>query len=66
MLRPCDRCGKGSYEADIKEEEESITAGYYRGWTEFTNPGELIVCDACMHADPRYIAVYGKRFPCLS
>lgn len=40
-----------------------MTAGYYvaAAWSAFTNPGELYVCESCMWADPRYIAVYGRH-----
>lgn len=41
---------------------EGFTAGYYvvAAWQDFCNDGEVYVCDACMWADHRYIAVYGK------
>jgi hypothetical protein len=43
-----------------------MSAGYYHitwpngCWARFANEGEEYVCDACMWADPRYIAIYGK------
>lgn len=42
-------------------ESEYFTAGFYKraGWAEFFNEGEGRICDACMFADPRYIAIYG-------
>jgi len=38
-----------------------MTAGYYvaSAWQKCANPGEVYICDACMWADPRYIADYG-------
>lgn len=41
-----------------------MTAGYYDvrgtgGWADYANPGEQFICDSCMWADPRYIAVHG-------
>jgi hypothetical protein len=55
----CDRCKR-----DIKDFRQpdagGMTAGYYYRWFDFTDPGEEVVCDECMWADPRYIAVYGK------
>jgi hypothetical protein len=54
----CDRCKK---EVDSPPPTgEGMTAGYYHNWTQFTNPGEVNVCDECMWADARYIAVYGN------
>lgn len=62
----CDRC-----KVDVtKLVEEStcldgtMTMGYYQGgpaspWKRFMNESEMILCDYCMWADPRYIAVYG-------
>lgn len=37
-----------------------MTAGYYYGWLEFMNPGEMIVCDSCMWQDPRFKIAYGE------
>ena len=39
----------------------NYTAGYYEAiaWPQFSNPGEIIICDSCMWHDPRYIEVYG-------
>jgi hypothetical protein len=58
----CDRCG------DLIDgfRGEHATAGFYdttgdSWWSKFSNPGEQNVCDACMWADPRYIAEYGPR-----
>jgi hypothetical protein len=46
------------------------TGGYYDVrlpsiWSQFARPDEHFVCDACMWADPRYIAVYGAMAPRL-
>ena len=57
----CDRCGKEVAKFEQIRDEKTMTAGYYRGWTEFMNPGENIICDRCMWADPRYIAVHGEH-----
>lgn len=58
----CSRCRQ-----EIKNARpplgEGMTAGYYvvdDYWQRFCNMGERYVCDACMWADERYIAVYGK------
>lgn len=61
----CDRCGR---EIEGWEETDPIgmTAGYYNvetGWPQFANPGEKVVCDQCMWADPRYQAVYSPVVP---
>ena len=60
----CDRCD---------DEIEGLrgqfaTAGFYdtagqSWWARYANPGEKIVCDACMWADPRYRADYGINEP---
>jgi hypothetical protein len=60
----CSRCHEvipGS-----KLPDGTMTAGYYvvepgSGWQEYAKPGEQYLCDGCMWADPRYIAVYGKH-----
>lgn len=60
----CDRCGakvdgfRGQY----------ATAGFYdtagqSWWARYARPGERIVCDACMWADPGYRADYGIHEP---
>lgn len=56
----CDRCHK---KVDGYEIDSYGTGGFYRtdnplGWGRFANPGEKIVCDLCMRADPRYQAEY--------
>lgn len=52
----CDRCGKivyGQY-----DESSKTTAGYYDvsegSWSVFVRWEEQIVCDDCMHSDPKY------------
>ncbi len=57
----CSRCNKDTGSPLL---DGGMTAGYYHvegtnGWGQFANPGEVFICDACMWADPRYIAVYG-------
>lgn len=59
----CDRCGRVVPGALV---EDAFSAGVYvvslgSSWHEFARPGEVIVCEACMFADPRYVAVYGKH-----
>lgn len=70
----CDRCGKqieGMWEPKT-DTAPGFTAGWYRvdedgvGWGRYTNPGERIICDACMWADPRYREVYGINEPSSS
>lgn len=53
----CDRCKKL---VDAPPPVDGCTAGYYHNWSKLTDPGEVDVCDACMWADPRYIAILGK------
>lgn len=65
----CDRCGKTVHGIHIEPSERDPiggTSGYYNTaplspWANFANPGENILCDDCMFADPRYIAVYGDH-----
>ena len=55
----CDRCG-----AEVEGfRTEYATGGFYdvragSGWASFASEGESNVCDACMIADPRYLAAY--------
>jgi len=57
----CDRCKKSFY----GYVSGAFTAGFYvrdpsgGGWEKWMFPEEKIVCDTCMQADPRYLAVYG-------
>ena len=63
----CDRCGKTIEGMHVPADEtgRGFTAGYYdcsgSPWAEFVEEDEMIVCDACMWAEPRYIAVYGDQ-----
>jgi hypothetical protein len=56
----CDRCG-----AEIDGlRGQFATAGFYdtagqSWWSRFARPGENVVCDDCMWADPGYRAEYG-------
>jgi hypothetical protein len=54
----CDRC-KEVIKDFHQPTAGGMTAGYYYRWYDFMDPGEEVVCDACMWADPRYIAAYG-------
>lgn len=58
----CSRCGQPVDSAPPCP-SRPFTAGYYvaAAWADFANPGEEYICDACMFADPRYIAVYGQH-----
>ena len=40
-----------------------MTAGYYvaSAWKKYANPNEILICDACMWADPLYILDYGTQ-----
>jgi hypothetical protein len=56
----CDRC------AQLIDgiQGPGYTGGYYdvrlpSSWSQFAVADEHFVCDGCMWADPRYIAVYG-------
>ena len=56
----CDRCGKivyGQHDEDVK-----LTAGYYDvaegSWAEFARWEEQVVCDDCMHSDPKYKKIF--------
>lgn len=53
----CDRCKQ--IVKDATPPEGGMTAGYYHGWTQFMDAGEMDVCDFCMWNDPRYMVVYG-------
>lgn len=53
----CDRCRRPV--EGFLPDEGGMSAGVYVGWTEYMNPGELVVCDQCMWADSRYRAIYG-------
>ena len=63
----CDRCNQrvpGAYQTN------TATSGFYdltpgpRGknqWAKYAREGERKVCDACMWADPKYIAEHGQQ-----
>jgi hypothetical protein len=56
----CDRCKK-QVEGIIFD--SGITAGFYDvagGWATYGRKNESIVCDSCMHKDPKYRKVYGN------
>lgn len=60
----CDRCKKPQPGAFVGQK---VSGGIYDvtggTWKAYANPGERLVCDTCMHADPRYCAVYGPFAP---
>lgn len=67
----CDRCGatvegiRSSFEYEGRI--INTTGGFYDltlGWERFAKPGEKVICDKCMWADPEY----GKEYatPCCS
>lgn len=55
----CDRCHQ-AVEGWLPD-ATGMSAGVYVGWPDQMNPGEYVVCDRCMWADPRYIAIYGHH-----
>jgi len=55
VIVKCDRC---SVPAKGLESAEG-TSGFYRAdigtpWSKYAQPGEHVICDACMWADPEY------------
>jgi hypothetical protein len=56
----CDRCKKLKHDCI---ETPTATGGFYNvtegSWAKYNRGGEWRVCDACMWADPNYIAEYG-------
>jgi len=59
----CSRCRRVI--ADFQPPAGGVTFGYYlaEAWPKFANPGDVYICDACMWADPRYVAAYGVIHP---
>jgi hypothetical protein len=67
----CDRCNKhigGAFTS--RRDTGYFTAGYYdvtpgmhgkNQWARYARDGERNVCDACMWADPKYIAEHGQQ-----
>lgn len=60
----CDRCHKPV--VNFEPAKGGMTTGYYNvgegsPWARYANPGERMICDACMWADPTYIVDYGKN-----
>lgn len=65
VYRKCDRCSQWirGIEIEATNDYPGGTGGfYYVGpayyWTRYSNPGETVVCDNCMHKDERYIREY--------
>lgn len=65
----CSRCFR-DLDEEIRASRKFMglgTIGYYEVvsgyWSQFADPGEKYLCDACVWSDPRYIAVYGVRKP---
>lgn len=55
----CSRCGatvEGLWDEDLTAGFYDVSAG---PWAAYARPGETILCDACMHANPGYQEVYG-------
>ena len=50
----CDRC-KQWVEGEIWD---IGTSGVYKGWKKYMDPGEDVICEACMWSDPRYKKVF--------
>lgn len=63
----CDRCKKWIDDcgALLTGSVVDFTAGYYLmmgDWAKYKQaPDEFQVCDNCMFADPKYIAIYGQH-----
>ena len=59
----CDRCCCTVVDGCETIEDGHIvaTGGYYKraGWAAYMDYTESIICDICMHSDPRYQKVYG-------
>jgi hypothetical protein len=60
----CSRClAKIDGEKITLPHGAEVTLGYYEVaagyWHKFAEPGEVLLCDACMWADPRYQTIYG-------
>ena len=60
----CDRCGKvvSGKIGICPTSGDVITKGYYivsdGNWSEFARWEEEIICDDCMHIDPKYLEIY--------
>lgn len=52
----CDRCH--SAVEGFMPDAIGMSGGVYVGWTQYMDPGEHVVCDHCMWADERFLAVY--------
>lgn len=50
----CDRCHQTAQGFIGKP----FSAGVYVGWSKYMDPGEHIICDACMWKDERFLADY--------
>lgn len=61
----CDRCGVEVNGTVLIDGDDIVcTGGFYdvvNGWTEYAEPGEMIVCDKCMHSDPKYKEIYSPN-----
>lgn len=59
MTLQCCRCKTWMTDCTVYE-EAGVTAGFYKAewWPDFANPGEVNICDDCMHKDPRYIQAH--------
>ena len=54
----CDRCGRTVHGLEVKGYG---TGGFYRAggdWEKYMREGEEIICDDCMHHEPKYRAAY--------
>lgn len=66
IIVTCDRCGKvvnGTIDT-CPDTKQIVTGGYYivsdGNWKEFARWEEEIVCDDCMHSDPKYKKIYNE------
>jgi hypothetical protein len=63
----CDRCKEIIVGRAENTEYGRLTSGFYerKGWEQFFNPGEFILCDGCVQSSPHYKQIYG-RIPSLT
>jgi hypothetical protein len=58
----CSRC-HAKLDVDYSP-DDAFTCGFYAVavgvWSQFANPGEVFLCDACMWSGPLYISIYGR------
>ena len=55
IVSACSRCDRFVFLPPASATFD-VTSLY---WSQFANPGETLLCAACLYADYRYIAVWG-------